>query len=53
MLLGTWLLFQVAFGALATATPGARGGPPDLLFLATPRQLLDCLDALGEAGRAV
>ncbi|MDP1825497.1 MAG: hypothetical protein Q8L48_19720 [Archangium sp.] len=39
-LFATWLLFQVVFGALAAATPAGTQGPPDLLFLATPAELL-------------
>lgn len=52
-LLAAWLLFQVAFGAMAATAPAGGKGPPDLLFLATPAQLLACLEALGEEGRAV
>lgn len=52
-LFALWLLFQVAFGALAAAAPEGTKGPPDLLVFATPAELLARLDALGEAGRVV
>lgn len=48
---GVWVLFQFVFAALATLQPTA-GRPPDLLVLATPAALLDCISTLGAAGRA-
>ena len=49
-LFGVWVLFQFAFAAAAATSPPAA--PPDLLFFASPTRLIDCLAALGDAGRA-
>lgn len=53
-LLAIWLCFQGVFAWLGgRLNEGGAQGPPDLLLFASPDALRVCIDALGEAGRAL